>query len=222
MQIAVILIVAVVWLFIFWMGSIALEASGMERTKARFQVLSAITGTGFTTSEAESIVNHPTRRRIATWLIFIGNTGVIAFIVGLILFVRVGITAPSPLQIGVIVIVVLAIILLIKFGAVDKFTSGIISLVRKGRPTSYLLAEEVLHQVGHYGVARIAVSKKDVTADFTIKATGFGERGITILAIERGDMVLPLPKAEETVLAGDYMLCYGKVTEMLNTTRPGM
>ncbi len=65
MQIAVILIGAVVWLSIFWMGSIVLEATGMQRTKACFQVLSAITGTGFTTSEVESIVNHPKRRRIA-------------------------------------------------------------------------------------------------------------------------------------------------------------
>ena len=58
MQIVVMLIAAVVWLFIFWLGFVALEATGMERIKARFQALSAITGTGFTTREAESIVNH--------------------------------------------------------------------------------------------------------------------------------------------------------------------
>ena len=110
MDVAVVLIFGVIWLLVFWIGSIALEATGMPRTKARFQVLSAITGTGFTTSEAESVVNHPKRRRIATWLIFIGNTGVIAFVIALILFVRVGVTAPSLFQISIIVIVIIAII----------------------------------------------------------------------------------------------------------------
>jgi len=85
-QILVLLVFLIVWLFTFWLGAIALEITGMERSKARFQSLSALSGTGFTTSEAESIVNHPRRRRIATWLIFIGNTGIIAFILILILY----------------------------------------------------------------------------------------------------------------------------------------
>jgi Trk-type K+ transport system membrane component len=69
-----ILIFAVVWLLIYWLGSIALEATGLERSKARFQTLSALTGTGFTTRQAESVVNHPKRRRIVAWLILIGTT----------------------------------------------------------------------------------------------------------------------------------------------------
>jgi len=66
MQIVVILIAAVVWLLTFWLGSTALGATGMQRIKARFQALSSITGTGFTTRESESIVNHPKRRQITT------------------------------------------------------------------------------------------------------------------------------------------------------------
>jgi len=31
--------------------------------------------------------------------------------------------------------------------------------------------------------------------------------------------VLPLPEAKETVLAGDYLLCYGKVSTMTNITQ---
>jgi hypothetical protein len=217
MQILVILIMAALWVITFWIGSVALEATGMQRTKARFQVLSAITGTGFTTSEAEAIVNHPTRRRIVTWLIFIGNTGAIAFIIGLILFVRAGIRTPSVSQIVIIVAAVLIPIFFIKLGIVDKITGGIIGLMHRRRPDSYILAEEVLHQAGQYGVARLAVSKKEA-ADFTIRDTGYLERGITILAIERGDKTLSLPKAEERLMAGDYLLCYGKVSEMLKTT----
>jgi len=38
--------------------------TGMEKKKARFQALSAFAGTGFTTKEAESVVNYPARRKI--------------------------------------------------------------------------------------------------------------------------------------------------------------
>ena len=103
MQIIVMLVFLAVWLLILWLGSIALEATGLERNKARFQALSALTGTGFTTSEAEAIVNHPRRRKIATWLIFIGNTGALGLIIGLIIFVRVGVREPSIAQIVVII-----------------------------------------------------------------------------------------------------------------------
>ena len=219
MQIAVMLIFVVIWLFIFWLGSIALEATGIERTKARFQCLSAITGTGFTTREAESIVEHPKRRRIAAWLILIGHVGIIAFIILLILGLRVGLIAPSPLQISIIAIVVIAIALFVKFRIIDKLTNAIVRLMRKGSPAPYLLTEEILHQAGHYGVARIALGEKAKATGLTLKDTGFGEHGITILAIERKDTVLPSPEAEERLLAGDYLLCYGRVAEMISLTR---
>ncbi len=54
MQILVLLVFLIAWLLTFWLGAIALEITGMERSKARFQALSALSGTGFTTSEAES------------------------------------------------------------------------------------------------------------------------------------------------------------------------
>ena len=216
MQIVVILIAAVVWLLIFWLGSTALEATGMERSKARFQALSAITGTGFTTREAESIVNHPKRRQITTWLIFTGNVGITAFIVGLILSIRAGIITPSPFQISIILAVILVLFLFIKLGAMDKLTSIILRLVNRRLPASYLVPDEVLHQASHYGVARIMVRDEARASGLTIKDTGFVERGIMVLAIERGATVLSLPEAEEEVLAGDYLLCYGKVEVIFN------
>lgn len=213
MQIVFFLVGVVAWLAVFWIGSIALEATGMPRTKARFQVLSAITGTGFTTSEAEAIVNHPKRRKIATWLIFIGNTGVLAFIIALLVFVRVGIRKPSPLQIGIVIAAIVVIFLFIKFGIMDGLTSVILRLIRRKKPVSFLTTEEILHQSGGYSITRLVIGQKELPATATTKNVGLAERGITILAIERGDSTLTFPKGDETLAAGDYLLCYGKTTE---------
>jgi len=65
-------------------GSIAFQFTGMEPKMAMFQSLSAFTNTGFTTSSAESVVQHPTRRLIASILIFSGYIGIVGFIVTLI------------------------------------------------------------------------------------------------------------------------------------------
>jgi len=214
MQIIVILIFAALWSLTFWVGSVALEATGMERARARFQVLSAITGTGFTTTEAEAVVNHPTRRRIATWLIFIGNTGAVAFIVGLILFVRAGIKAPSTLQIVIIVLAVLVPVLLIKLGVIDGLTNGFLHLIRRGRAASAPLAEEVVCQTGGYCIARLKIGD-NAAGGLTIANSGISQRGATILALERGGVVFSLPAADEKLLPGDCLLCYGETGKML-------
>ena len=214
MQILVFIVGAIAWLVIFWTGSIAFESTGMERNKARFQALSAITGTGFTTSEAESVVNHPKRRKIATRLMFFGTTGLIGFIIAIILFVRAGLEAPSPFYIIGIVITVVTIVLLIKLGAINRVTTSIVRLMRKPSSTPYVAIEEIIHQTGHYGVMRMAVGEQIAKTGLTLKDTDLKQREITILAIERKDTVIPFPSDDEVIHSGDYLLCYGKVLDM--------
>ena len=58
-------------------AAVALRQTGLEEATAKFQALSAVSGTGFTTSESETIVNYPVRRRIVTLLMVIGNLGLV-------------------------------------------------------------------------------------------------------------------------------------------------
>ena len=46
-------------------ASTIMRLTGLPDNVARFQSLSAMTGTGFTTRESELIVNYPIRRRVA-------------------------------------------------------------------------------------------------------------------------------------------------------------
>lgn len=43
--------------------------------------MSAFTGTEFTTREVNLVVNHPTRRRIISWMMFLGNARIVAVII---------------------------------------------------------------------------------------------------------------------------------------------
>ena len=57
--IGTVLAAILVSLLVTRVAAIALSVTGLSRESARFQARSAFTGVGFTTSEAESVVNHP-------------------------------------------------------------------------------------------------------------------------------------------------------------------
>ncbi|PKJ52266.1 TrkA C-terminal domain-containing protein [Bacillus sp. SN10] len=52
--------------------AIVFTLTGVKRTISRFQVLSLMTGTGFTTEESELILGHPVRRKLSMFLIVFG------------------------------------------------------------------------------------------------------------------------------------------------------
>ncbi len=59
-------------------ASIAMRLTGLAQNVATFQCISALSGTGFTTSESEMIVNYPVRRRILIVLMLFGNLGLVS------------------------------------------------------------------------------------------------------------------------------------------------
>ncbi|MBM3248071.1 MAG: hypothetical protein FJZ10_01400 [Candidatus Omnitrophica bacterium] len=58
----------------------ALRLTGLVIQAARFQALSALTGTGFTTKEAELIMTNRQRRRIVMFLMILGTVGFITIL----------------------------------------------------------------------------------------------------------------------------------------------
>jgi hypothetical protein len=51
---------------------ILLRLTGLKLEISRFQVISMMTGTGFTTGESELILGHPIRRKLVAFLILFG------------------------------------------------------------------------------------------------------------------------------------------------------
>ena len=66
------------------LGTLALEATGLSKDISAFQAQSAFSGVGFTTSEAETVVNHPIRRKILRILMLVGSAGLTTAIATLI------------------------------------------------------------------------------------------------------------------------------------------
>jgi hypothetical protein len=218
MQPELMLVVLTVWMLILWLGAIALEATGMERKKARFQALSALTGTGFTTREAEDIVGHPRRRLIATWLMFLGSVGIILFLLIFLVLILAGVKPTQPTSPVLIILSALppiALIVLFWIGVLDKLATKIVNWMKRSAYfTVELSTREIIHQAGDYSIARLTIGRKAPEAGCKIGDTSLAKHNITILAIERGDKTLAFPEAKETVLAGDHLLCYGETAQI--------
>jgi hypothetical protein len=214
MQILVMLLFLSIWLLVLWTGSISLEATGLERSKSRFQALSALTGTGFTTSQSEMIVEHPVRRRIITYLIFIGNTGIAAFIILLVLYARSGIAAPSMVLVGITLGVLVLIALFIWLGIVDRLTGLILKIAGRGQSTSSVTAGTLLRQPDDYAVVCLSLSSKSHMEGKKLEDMNLEQKNITVLSLERRDNVIHYPKPDETLSPGDRILCYGKMNEI--------
>lgn len=90
--VATFLVVAVITLVFGQLATGALIATGMPPDVAAFQARSAFSGAGFTTTEAENVVNHPDRRRIIATTMFVGSLGTPTMVVTVLL----GFLAPGP------------------------------------------------------------------------------------------------------------------------------
>ena len=70
----------VIFLIIIEVITVLFKLTGLSEEKARFQVISLLTGSGFTTRESELITQHPSRRRLAQLLMI---TGYVGFLTGI-------------------------------------------------------------------------------------------------------------------------------------------
>lgn len=92
LAIATVIAVVVLSILVSRIATVALTVTGLPPESARFQARSALSGTGFTTDEAEQVVNHPLRRRIVMVLMLLGTAGLVTVIASLL----VGFVGPHP------------------------------------------------------------------------------------------------------------------------------
>jgi hypothetical protein len=199
-----------VWLFILWLGSVALESTGMERSRARFHALSALSGTGFTTSHAEAIVENPVRRRIVATLIFIGNAGILSFLIALIVFIREGVTMPELYMLVVAIVLLLFLVLAYMLGLVDRITSGLLYLIKK-KQKHMLQVSRVFYEGAGLALVQMTAGSAMDSKTVTVKEMDMQKYGINLIAIQDKSYADPDPAADRCLNSGDLLLCYGKM-----------
>jgi ribosomal protein S6--L-glutamate ligase len=65
-----------------------------------------------------------------------------------------------------------------------------------------------------YGVAELVVHGNADLVGKRMRDSGLGDRDITVLTLHRGAQVIPNPRGNVELEAGDRLLCFGKLEEM--------
>jgi hypothetical protein len=196
-------------------GAIALRLTGVERERARFQALSAFTGTGFTTREAESMMNHPTRRRVISWLIIVGNAGFIAVIVTSTSSLAMSRGFQLPLNGLVLLAGAIGVYTLAtRRGLLRRWDSFIEARLMKSSVFEEAPTEDLLHLLEGYGLVRTTVFAGSSLARGTLAGLRLSEKGVLVLGIERGGHYMPIPRAEEPLAEGDRLVVYGPLSTL--------
>jgi hypothetical protein len=191
-------------------SAIALMLTGMDENRAKFQALSAFSGTGFTTREAEFVVNHPRRRKIVSWLMIMGNAGIVTVIVT----ATSSLVTSKGLQLPVnVVILVVGIFLIYKIathrGFIRRWESFVEDKLVKSPALEEAATEDLLHLIEGFGLVRAIIKEDSSLIGSSLSQCQLSEKGILVLGIERGKKWIPVPKADETIMDGDKLVIYG-------------
>jgi hypothetical protein len=207
--VGILLIAILVSFIVVRIGGFALQLTGIEPDVARFQALSAFSGTGFTTREAERVVGHRTRRRIVTILIILGNAGMVTVIATLVAsFTQVSGYTWFFIRLAIIVGGIFGLYQLIIRSNVgqrilDRLQRPVINRILREAPA----VEEIFHVEKDWAIslAMIKGSSKSIglsVADIT------AEGDIEILSVDRAGTYITRPDLEEKIVEGDRLLVY--------------
>ncbi len=205
-----ILIISVI---IVRVASIMLRLTGLSQDVAKFQARSAFTGTGFTTREAEGIINHPVRRRIIQSLMLIGNIGVVSFISSIIISVlTLEFTGSLPLLGGIAGGGILLLLLITKSRLIELiFTKIVQRLLKKWTRLYTHDYASLLNLQAEYEVTTFTVPETSWFTDRMIRDLQLTDEGVLILAVRRTDgYFIGTPKSTTVIYRGDQVIMYGR------------
>jgi len=207
-------------------GAIALELTGLSPEIAAFQAQSAFSGTGFTTTESESLVAHPVRRRIVRVLILFGSAGITTSIAALVV-AFVGQTKHDMLiRAQILLVGVLILFLLARSRPIYRLMRVIISRALKRWTRLRVFDYEELLGFGQgYSISRLVVKEESWLRDKKLSELRLEKLGMHILAIYRkvrGREVFIGGLTGDTVIqARDILISYAPedVSEAISANR---
>jgi len=209
------LLILCVSLIVTRVASVALEHTGLSRDAARFQARSAFTGVGFTTSEAESVVTGPVRRRIIMSLMLVGNVGIVsAMAASLLSAIDLRTQEGVGLLVALLVGGVATLCAISASRTIDRQMCRWISwAIERWTEIDAQDYARLLHLRDEYGVARFRVAEGTWIADRRLDEVRLPNEGILVLGIECPDgNFMGAPGRDVGIRAGDELVVYGPAT----------
>ncbi|PRS35907.1 hypothetical protein C6W19_16570 [Bacillus sp. RJGP41] len=192
-----------------------MKLTGLKGTVARFQVISMLTGTGFTTDESKSIIDHPVRRKISMFLILFGAFSLAVIISSISTLLTDDLRL---MELSIIIGILLVLTILVK---VPFLNNRLSNKMKSEMYNHYELwehpIEEVLFLEDEDVVMEIDIYEDSEFID--VKAFDVISHGadINILFIESGEVKIRKELYEYKIKLGDNLFLYGNKKEIEKT-----
>jgi hypothetical protein len=210
-------VIAVISLLAVRTGATALMMTGLSWDAASFQSYSAFFGVGFTTREAELVVNHPVRRRIIRDLILVGNIGLTSGVATLVASLVQQPTGWRPLNILAGLVLGLGLLLyLTRVSFVQKAIDRIIQRTLNRTGFVRAMDYELLLRIQHgFVVSEIEITETMTVANRMLRESRPWDHGVVILSTStNGQSSAGIPGADTVLRPGDVVTVYGRETSI--------
>lgn len=215
LEVISLLVVLVMSLIITRVATVALTLTGMRQEAARFQARSALTGSGFTTTESERVVNHPLRRRVIMALMLIGNTGLVLAASLMVVLLAGGeesglTTRWQPM--ALLLAGLLALYATARSAWLEHMMARWIERIL-ARHTDLARRDyaSLLRLGGDYRVVEMAVEEGDWLAGRSLAQLDLAREGVLALGVTRADgSYLGAPRGDTAMAPGDIVMLYGR------------
>jgi len=209
------LIVVIYWI-ITELFTILFRFTGIPDERARFQVISLLTGCGFTTHESETLLTSRSRRNMARIMMLFGyvfNITIVSTLVNVFLTFRETVQMQNFITSTLIPLAIVILVFLI--GRIKGVRKGMERLLEK--LTVKALHQETLNRVtrmdyvGEDSIASVALRQIPASlAGKPLKDTGLkADYGILVMLVEHEGKKAVAAEADTVFEAGDKLMVFG-------------
>ena len=210
--IATFFVVAAITMAFTQLATGALIATGMPPRIAAFQARSAFSGAGFTTTEAENVVNHPVRRRIITVAMFVGTLGTPTLVVT----VLIGFVAPGPGSTTERLLVTVAGTVLLLLAVLNRPVTRRLERVGRHYAQARLLpaidegGQELFALDDEFVVVASTLSEEPTDAPRSVRGLDHTLPDVTVLGVQRDQKLIGEKPSDLTLRTGDALIVFGR------------
>jgi hypothetical protein len=216
--VATFLVVAVLSMAFTRLAAGALIATGLPPDVASFQARSAFSGAGFTTTEAENVVNNPDSRKIISTTMFVGNLGTPTLVVT----VLVGFLAPGPGNTVERVMVAISGLVLAVLLVTNRPMKRWLVKVGQREAQRRLLprldnqVEELLAVGDDFVVGAVQVVAGTGSTVQSLRSIDDALPAVRVLGVQQSEGFFGTPPVDLELAAGDKIIAYGRRSDLQN------
>lgn len=200
--------------------TVLFRLTGLTREKARFQVISLLTNSGYTTNESELITNNRSRRKIAKFAMI---SGTVFNVVIASLFINILITINSQDKIESLKIMGIAIgsfvglmiILRLPFvkRGIERLIEKIITKIKKKKMLNNIIT--VMDSYGKKSIVEVYISHlpKELEGKSIEQSPIRSRYNINILTIQRNSKIVNVKK-DTMIQKGDRVVMFGNTANI--------